>query len=418
MLEISDGKQFPHDAFPAALSQLSRPAAGQLATMLAGVKRESADDPGHSAALGVLQAAWRDDRGYCLPNAAVYPHMWLWDSCFHSIAWSEFRDEHAITELTSLTAKQFSSGFLPHMVYAGPTIQRGPRRDVSSFTQPPVYALALLWAREHGLSAPAALVARISHALAYFTGHRFRDGLAFVVHPWETGCDDSPRWDSWVGSSNWDPERWREHDQRLVAAAAFSDGEGEAVWSDEFVCAPSLFNAILSNAFLLMAELTGDERARSVSLEIGSAMDAQLWDESQRMYVDRPIVGGGPSCSAPTLDGVLSALGSVNRDHALACLEQLRDPSRFAAPFGLRYLPAAHPSYQPDAYWRGPAWPQLEFLAIRACRRWGLEDLAEELAAKSKQGIHLSDWSEYWNPETGRSLGARPQTWASLAAAM
>jgi hypothetical protein len=40
---------------------------------------------------------------------------------------------------------------------------------------------------------------------------------------------------------------------------------------------------------------------------------------------------------------VLSALGSVNRDHALACLEQLRDPSRFAAPFGLRYLPTGHP---------------------------------------------------------------------------
>jgi len=48
----------------------------------------------------------------------------------------------------------------------------------------------------------------------------------------------------------------------------------------------------------------------------------------------------------------------------------------------------------------------------------GLEDLAEELAARSKQAIRLSDWSEYWNPETGRGLGARPQTWSSLAAAM
>jgi hypothetical protein len=213
--------------------------------MLAAVKRELTDDPGRSAALEVLAAAWRDDKGYCVPNADVYPHMWLWDSCFHSIAWSEFRDERAITELNSVMAKQFSSGFLPHMVYAGPTIHRGPRSDVSSFTQPPVYALALLWAREHGLSAPPGLVARISKALAYFTGHRFRDGLAFVVHPWETGCDDSPRWDSWVGSSSWDPERWREHDQKLVAAAAVSGGEGEAVWSDEFVCAPSLFNGIL-----------------------------------------------------------------------------------------------------------------------------------------------------------------------------
>ena len=124
------------------------------------------------------------------------------------------------------------------------------------------------------------------------------------------------------------------------------------------------------------------------------------------MYVDRPIVGGGPSCSAPTLDGVLSALGSVNRDHALACLEQLRDPSRFAAPFGLRYLPAAHPSYQPEAYWRGPAWPQLEFLAIRACRRWGLEDLAEELAAKSKQAIQSVGLVRVLEPRDGSRSGS------------
>ena len=37
---------------------------------------------------------------------------------------------------------------------------------------------------------------------------RMRDGLCFVVHPWETGCDDSPRWDAWVGASDWVQETW------------------------------------------------------------------------------------------------------------------------------------------------------------------------------------------------------------------
>ena len=48
--------------------------------------------PGLSAALEVLESAWRRERGYCLPNAQVYPHMWLWDSCFHSIAWTSLHD--------------------------------------------------------------------------------------------------------------------------------------------------------------------------------------------------------------------------------------------------------------------------------------------------------------------------------------
>ncbi|HLK78363.1 MAG TPA: glycoside hydrolase 100 family protein [Streptosporangiaceae bacterium] len=377
------------------------------------------DDPVRSAALDVLESAWSPERGYCLPNADVYPHMWLWDSCFHSIAWASFLDQRSVRELTSALAKQFANGFLPHMVYAGPnTVFRGPRPDVSCFTQPPVYALAMAWARQRGLSVPGFVDGKVSRALAYFTARRFRDGLAFVVHPWETGCDDSPRWDSWYGGSAWNSQAWLARDQQIVTSTEFSPAEGDAIWNTEFVCAPSLFNGILSHAFWLVGELTGDQEAMRISIEIGDAMDGLLWDDSQGMYTDRPIVGGGDSHRAPTLDGVLSALGSVSRDRALACLDQIRDPARFSAPWGLRYLPAADPVYQPDAYWRGPAWPQLEFLAVQAARRWGQDDLADQIADRAKQAIVRSGWAEYWNPETGAGHGARPQTWAALAAAI
>jgi hypothetical protein len=377
------------------------------------------DDPLKSAALDVLESAWSEERRYCLPNAQVYPHMWLWDSCFHSIAWASFHDERGIAELNEVLRKQFSNGFLPHMVYAGPNdVYRGAVPGVSSFTQPPVYAMAITWARQQGLTLPGDFLGKVSLALSYFTERRFLDGLAFVVHPWETGCDDSPRWDSWYGSTIWDAAKWLERDKQLVATTEFSHGEGDAVWNKDFVCAPSLFNAILSDAFIQASESTGLAEQRCAGFELGEAMDELLWDDSQGIYVDRPIVGGGDSHRVPTLDGVLSALGSVRRDHALECLDQLRDPARFAAPFGLRYLPAAHPLYTPDGYWRGSAWPQLDFLAIQACRRWGLDDLAARLSDRAKRGIVQSGWAEYRNPETGRGLGARPQTWTSLAVAM
>jgi glycogen debranching enzyme len=368
-------------------------------------------------ALKILDAAWSNARGYCFPNAEVYPHMWLWDSCFHSISWATFHDERSMRELSQALSAQFPNGFLPHMVYAGSTIFRGPRTDVSSFTQPPIYALAAAWARRHGISVPGHLLDKISRALSYFTENRLFDGLAFVVHPWETGCDHSPRWDSWYGGT-WDSWKWDMRDQQLVRAAQFRPVEHDAVWSSEFVCAPSFFNAILSHAFLIASELTGDMRQRRMSFELGDAIDELLWDDRQSMYVDRPIVGGGDSHSLPTLDGVLSALGSIKRERALACLDRLRDPSQFAAPFGLRYLPLTHPLYLPNDYWRGPAWPQLEFLAIQACRRWGLDKLATQISEKSRRGIARSGWAEFRNPETGHGLGARPQTWSSLAGAM
>jgi len=378
-----------------------------------------------AAALRVLESAWRPDRGYCWPNPDVYPHLWLWDSCFHSIAWASLNDARAVVELEHVLEEQFPNGFLPHMVYGPPTagrpasytVFRGPRKDVSCFTQPPVYALAMAWAGKNKMSLPDAVIRKVLRGLSYFARRRLRDGLAFVVHPWETGCDDSPRWDSWYGEA-WDQKQWVERDTQLVASTEFDPEEDDAIWNTEFVCAPSLFNAILSHAYFLASEVTGDRELRQTSLDLGAAMDDLLWDDSQAMYVDRPLVGGGDSCTAPVLDGVLSALGSVSPDRARTCLDQLRDPSLFAADWGLRYLPPAHPLYQPDSYWRGPAWPQLTFLAVQACRRWHLDDLATKLSEQGKQAIVHSGWSEYWNPETGRGLGARPQTWSALAAAM
>ena len=383
------------------------------------------DDHIKSAALKVLESAWSAERGYCWPNADTYPHLWLWDSCFHSVAWASLHDNRAMVELEHAMGKQFPNGFLPHMIYGPPEagkpasdpVFRGPRKNVSCFTQPPVYALAVVWASERKMPPPDPMVRKVLRGLSYLAGRRFRDGLAFVVHPWETGCDDSPRWDSWYGGT-WDPQQWAERDKQLVASTEFDPEEDDATWNSQFVCSPSLFNAILSHALLLASELTGDPGLRQASFELGEAMDELLWDDSQAMYADRPLVGGGDSCSVPVLDGVLSALGSVKRDRALTRLEQLRDPSRFAASWGLRYLPPAHPLYEPDHYWRGPAWPQLTFLAVQACRRWGLDDLATQLSEQGKRGIIQADWSEYWNPETGRGLGARPQTWAALAAAM
>ena len=378
-----------------------------------------------AAALRVLESAWCADRGYCWPNPHQYPHLWLWDSCFHSIAWASLGDSRAAAELEQVLAKQFPNGFLPHMVYGPPApdkpasqaVFRGPRKDVSCFTQPPVYALAMAWADQQRIPLPAQVIQKVLRALSYFPRRRFRDGLAFVVHPWETGCDDSPRWDSWYGEE-WDQRRWAERDTQLVASAEFDPEEGDATWNTQFACAPSLFNAILSHAFYLAAERTGDRVLRQASFDLGAAMDERLWDDSQAMYMDLPLVGGGASSAIPVIDGVLAALGSVSRDHARACLEQLRDPARFAGPCGLRYLPQTDPHYQPDSYWRGPAWPQLTFLAVQACRRWQLDDLADHLSEQGKRGIVRAGWSEYWNPETGRGLGARPQTWAALAAAM
>jgi hypothetical protein len=378
---------------------------------------EAEEDPVRRGALGVLEGTWRPEDGFCPPNPTTYPHLWLWDSCFHAIAWAGLGDPRAATELGSCLQAQLSHGFVPHMRYASPSINRGPLADRSSFTQPPIYAHAARAIAGRGIELTRATLPAVTRALDYLWEHRRTDdGLLFIVHPWESGSDDSPRWDSWIGRSDWNRLAFTAADHRLVAAALF-DNRGAAVTSRAFVAAPSAFNAFAGHAAAELAALTGDATWARRAAELAEAVDGLLWDEAQGLWVDRAIVGDGATASIPTLDGLMPALITADEDKARRALAQAADPTRFAAPFGPRFLPRDHPAYRADEYWRGPAWPQLGYMRTVAARAWGEDALAAELADTGRRSALASGFAEYWNPETGDGLGARPQGWAAVAAA-
>jgi hypothetical protein len=380
-------------------------------------------------ALDLLESNWDEALGYCRPHPVKYPHLWLWDSCFHSIAWAAFGDGRALIELSAVFKEQFENGFLPHMIYAGPTIRRGPLDKMSSFTQPPVYgqSLAAVWSLRESQAGrhltKQQLLQAAEKGLDYLWQYRRLDnGLLYIVHPWESGADHSPRWDDWIAAPGkqlpeYDRKRWESYDDLFVEAAWYKS-EGDAQESELFKVAPAAFNAIAAHAAAELYELTKDEKWRRRSTELGDAMDQILWDDSSELFADHPVIGGGASSRIPTLDGVLGALATNSESRASKVLDQLTDPSRFAAPYGPRYLPVDHERYQPDKYWRGPAWPQLNYLLFLACRRWGDDKLATQLADVTCRGVRSADFSEFWNPETGQALAPGRQTWSSIVVAM
>ena len=167
-------------------------------------------------------------------------------------------------------------------------------------------------------------------------------GLMYVVHPWETGTDDSPRWDDWVSLPTYDHAAYSTFDRGLVAETYF-DNHGAAVWSRSFASAPASFNALCAHAAMECAALTGDDRWRVRGEELAGVADDLLWDEAQGLWVDQPLIGGGPRCRVPTLDGTLGALVTGDSAKAERVVGQLTDPERFGAPYGLRTSLAGTP---------------------------------------------------------------------------
>lgn len=349
-----------------------------------------------------------------MPHAAVYPFQWLWDSCFHSLIWAGLGDDRALSELRSaLTHQDPGTGFVPHLTYWSKSEHHAEfwgRSMTSSITQPPMYGHALARLADADDRVPPDLAAQARAGLANLLDRR-RPGemLVPVFHPWETGCDDSPRWDSWASTqterAGWDPVAWKQTKGALVDALLV-DPNGFAVGSDGFRVASAGFNALVAwNIAELDRIGEADHRLRAGASEISKGLDTR-WDPALATWTDDSASG-----TVRTADALLPLL----IDPRPEALEALLDPEGFAGPFGIRGVHAAEPSYDPDTYWRGPSWPQLDYLLLQALRRAGLHDAVAELGQACAAGAEQSGWAEYWNAETGAGRGAIPQTWAGLA---
>ena len=377
-------------------------------------------------ALQILDAHWRPAAGYCVPNPARYPHQWLWDSAFHAVAWARLGDPRGVTELASLLGGQLDCGMVPHMRYGPlpPSVWLGPLPSSSSLTQPPMFGHAVAELVRSGFPVPGEVVVRATRALRWLLDSR-RDstGLIVIVHPWEAGNDHAPRWDGWgvpgTTRDTYDQAARSRWNTDLMRDVVIGD-EGAAVGSDRFLVCPAAFNAYVAfNARELGATVDDPALLRDAD-ELAGLIDELLWDEATSLWADRPVLGGdGHTHRIPISDGAMPLLVTGDRERAQRALATLTDSQFFGGtPFGPTNVARDQPSYDPTAYWRGAAWPNMSYLLWLAARRWRATSVADEIARNTIAGAEASGWAEYWNPHTGHGLGAAPQSWTALAATM
>jgi len=361
----------------------------------------------------ILDAHW-EERGYTVPNRVVYPHQWLWDSCFHAVTWAHLgRPDRALAEVRSLFAHQHGDGFVPHMTYwKAPDLHASfwGRPGTSTITQPPMFGHAVAELVRLGVDVDPSLVRQAANGLAFLVGPRrgTRD-LVPILHPWESGCDDSPRWDRWAGPGR-TADSWRARKGDLVATLAFS-ADGSPVGNPSFEVEAASFNAlVVFNAHELVAVGLGDYLSFDVE-PLRDALDDR-WDPLLSTWRD----GSGTEPLTRTLEALLPVLVSTDEAHVDAAFAQVRSDDAFGGRCGPAQVHRDEPAYDSSAYWRGPAWPQLTYLLWTAAVRRGRDADARWLRDAMAVGVDRSGFAEYWDADAGRGLGAVPQSWAALVA--
>jgi glycogen debranching enzyme len=379
---------------------------------------------------------------FTVPSPSSYPYQWLWDSCFHAVILSYFDPVQAQTELRTLVSRQFQNGMLPHMIYwqkaeTGhfPDIRWG-KRGTSSLTQPPLLAHAVwqVYTKTQDNVFLEELYPALRRFDRYWLRHRDprKNHLIGLINPDESGEDNSPRFDRALKlPANHDFGRNFQRRLQLVDAYrdmrfVVKDRMDTMHWVRDVPV-----NAMLARAFELeaaMAEVLNrpdeaDRAARHAQL-IKNAMrqyllgrHGQMWSTTGRDY--RPVRIKTWALFSPLLAGVLTP------EEADQLLERhWSDPEGFGSPFRLPTVALGERSFDPGQIrpdslpyhlnWRGPVWFASNWLIYHGLKRYERHEEADRLRYDSLRLLKRSGFREYYNPLTGRGLGARDFTWGGL----
>jgi hypothetical protein len=370
----------------------------------------------------VLRQNWVEGRredlayAYSRPSPGRYPWQWYWDSCFAAIVWRRFEPARARAELESLLAAQRPDGFIGHTIFWNRPVSllRLAFYNVasrSSFQTGTIQPPLLAWAWRIAVGDPTA-EPRIGLHMDWLAAHRDLegDGLLWILQPDESGLDASPKFEPvWGWRSNGRigfpllvrRNRSLGFDARRVLAAG----------------RPLLCETLVNTMWSLSLQALGRPSATPALVE-------RLWDERRGLFIDEAQPGGArpnvvtwASLAPLALPDLPEAIGRRLIE------EHLLNEREFLTPVAPPSVAACERDYEPDGgrgpirrYWRGPTWINSAWMVWLGLRRLGYERESQHLADGVIGAVAREGLREYYDPRSGKGLGAVDFAWSALVA--
>ena len=386
-----------------------------------------------------------DRGGYTVPTDGLYPYQWNWDSMFAAWGIATFDLDRAWAEVESLFSGQWPNGMVPHILFhrqdpgyfPGPEVWGtdglGPIPS-SGISQPPVAAsfVRRLQVLDPSRPEPAALFDKLLAWHRWFMDWRTEDDAVCVTHPWESGRDNAPDWDSAMAAidpvgvapytrrdtshvdASMRPTK-EDYDRYIwLVERARATGWDEAKMRETaaFRVADPGMTFILMGACRDLAEV-GRALGRDVAevegwigrLEAGAA---RLWNPELGAYDAFNTLTGTFSGSLSNAS-YLCWFGGIDSP---AMLEKLRDVMANARHPVPSFTPR-DPKFDSRRYWRGPTWAIMNTLIGKGLARMGHHAEADQLRRSTAATIAEKGFAEYFDPLDGTPAGGGTFTWTA-----
>ncbi len=390
-----------------------------------------------------------DRGGFTVPSPKLYPFQWNWDSCFVSMGMSNYKVEAAISELQALLRGQWENGMIPHILFHSKneegyfpnwdfwdsSVNPGAPKDLktSGISNPPILGLALEQMLDKNAdnatvvdfvrqSLPA--VIRF-HEFFYAQRDPFHEGLLYMYHPWESGRDNSPLWDDALSLIDLNKAQLPTYQRRDLSVADASERptsqqydqyvyllllgkrhryEGEGIAQDsEFLIQDSLMNAMLIRSNQSLMELgerfgidTGSIREKqSQSIQ---SYEQKFWQEALQTYCGYDLRQKKhlPFWEIGGLSALLAGVPSPDKARKMSqYLEELVGQNYMIVPS----FDVKHPLYDSKRYWRGPIWPQMNWMVCHGLKQYGMHELAHNVRHNFLELVERFGFHEYFEAQ-------------------
>lgn len=421
--------------------------------------------------------------------------QWLWDSAAHVMILAHTEPEVAKAELRAVFKHQnlrretADFGFVPHMNYfhgdgsdvphwARPHFHRflnseegrssvaeAEREEFhstywsnpshSDITQPPILAMAALEILSATDDLPYCREIVPNLAAYYDYLHERRadtDGLLRIIHPWESGWDNSQRWDEAIGlGENQEHISRTQIDEKkmgLFSKYKSLKWDLDKILSGlDFVVKPVDFNVLyvknLECLAHLLQRLSEPTQANQYLNRAALAKDSiyrKMWDGDK--YADLLATADGEKASAVKSAAMFFPMMLHDEPHSRQIIEtHLTNPREFCPKQGYMVPTTSldhagfpsEPCDDPnDHYWRGNIWVIVNFFTKcaveRHLRRDPSHNSAEFISARIREStfslLDSADFFEYFHPlkytddEPTKGFGVPSFGWNGLATLM
>ncbi|MBE6382657.1 MAG: hypothetical protein E7049_06560 [Lentisphaerae bacterium] len=337
---------------------------------------------------------WAPLRGVEPSATGVFRGVWNWDSAFHAMAIVRWDPDLAREQFLIMEKFQGEDGMLPDVVFEDPA--EGVFRGC---TKPPVWGWAV-WAMDRAAPDDAFLgkayeslkryekfwrTKRFSQdeRMFHYDGNSDNPALRRQYCGWESGWDDSPRW----------------------------DGNPAKVLPIDLNCWMVLYYRSLRDIAARLRLGAESELWEKEAVDLASRVEGRLWDDVDGCYYDWDMEKRGFSRVLSPASFMPLFIGTASNARAAAMARQAKrlEP-------GWPTVSYDHPEYKPDVYWRGRTWLNVAYFALKGLKFYGHEETANAGRAtllhwvdSYKPSIH-----ENYNSRTGEPLGTCDFGWSAV----